>query len=163
MSSVFIEPSYLSDSLAMIFQCFFFPLNFLKYMHQTPSRHIWQYLVFSRTFPDNSGGKEYTFDAGNPGSIPGLGRFPCRWDRLPTQVLLSFSGSSDGKESTCSVRDLGLILVGEISLEEGMTTHSIILAWKIPMDRGAWRATIHGVRHDWVTKCSILFLFYYEL
>ena len=33
----------------------------------------------------------------------------------------------------------------EDSLEEGMTTHSSILAWRIPMDRGAWRAAAHGV------------------
>ena len=26
-----------------------------------------------------------------------------------------------------------------------MATHSIVLAWKIPRDRGAWRATIRGV------------------
>ena len=26
-----------------------------------------------------------------------------------------------------------------------MATHSSILAWKIPVDRGAWRATVHGV------------------
>ena len=30
-------------------------------------------------------------------------------------------------------------------LEEGMTTHSSILAWRIRMDRGAWRATVHVV------------------
>ena len=30
-------------------------------------------------------------------------------------------------------------------LEEGMATCSSILAWRIPMDRGAWRATVHGV------------------
>ena len=30
-------------------------------------------------------------------------------------------------------------------LEEGMTIHSSILAWRIPMDRGAWWATAHGV------------------
>ena len=30
-------------------------------------------------------------------------------------------------------------------LEKGMATHSSILAWRIPMDRGAWRATAHGV------------------
>ena len=29
--------------------------------------------------------------------------------------------------------------------EEGMATHSRILAWRIPMDRGAWRATVYGV------------------
>ena len=27
-----------------------------------------------------------------------------------------------------------------------MTTHSSILAWKIPLDRGGWRATVHGVQ-----------------
>ena len=31
----------------------------------------------------------------------------------------------------------------EDPLEEGMTTHSSILAWRIPMDRGAWRAMVH--------------------
>ena len=36
-------------------------------------------------------------------------------------------------------------LRGEDPLEEGMATHSSILAWRIPMDRGAWRATVHGV------------------
>ena len=33
----------------------------------------------------------------------------------------------------------------EDPLEEGMATHFSILAWRIPMDRGAWRATVHGV------------------
>ena len=30
-------------------------------------------------------------------------------------------------------------------LEEEMAVHSGILAWRILMDRGAWRATAHGV------------------
>ena len=29
--------------------------------------------------------------------------------------------------------------------EEGIATHSSMLAWRIPMDRGAWRATVHGI------------------
>ena len=33
----------------------------------------------------------------------------------------------------------------EDPLEEGMETHFNILAWRIPMDGGAWRATVHGV------------------
>ena len=33
----------------------------------------------------------------------------------------------------------------EDPLEEGMATHSSTLAWRIPMDRGAWRAIVHGV------------------
>ena len=39
------------------------------------------------------------------------------------------------------VQSLGL----EYPLEDGMATHSSILAWRIPMDRGAWQATVHGV------------------
>ena len=30
-----------------------------------------------------------------------------------------------------------------------MATHSSILAWRIPMDRGAWRTTVHGVTKSW--------------
>ena len=30
-------------------------------------------------------------------------------------------------------------------LEKGMATHSSIPAWRIPTDRGPWRATVHGV------------------
>ena len=33
----------------------------------------------------------------------------------------------------------------EDPLKEGMATHSSILAWRIPVDRGAWWATVHGV------------------
>jgi len=37
----------------------------------------------------------------------------------------------------------------EDPLEEGMATHSSILAWRISMDRGAWWATVHGVAESW--------------
>ena len=30
-------------------------------------------------------------------------------------------------------------------LEEGMATHSTILAWRSPLDRGAWWVILHGV------------------
>ena len=38
----------------------------------------------------------------------------------------------------------------EDPLEEGMATSSSssILAWRIPMDTGAWQATVHGVITD---------------
>ena len=39
------------------------------------------------------------------------------------------------------VRSLGW----EDPLEEGMATHSSILAWRTPMDRGAWQAMVHRV------------------
>ena len=43
------------------------------------------------------------------------------------------------------VRSLGQ----EDPLEEGMATHTDILAWRIPMHRGAWRATVYGVTESW--------------
>ena len=43
------------------------------------------------------------------------------------------------------VRSLGR----EDPLEKEMTTHSSTLAWRIPMDRGAWWATVHGVANSW--------------
>ena len=45
------------------------------------------------------------------------------------------------------IRDADLLLYGEREdpLEEGMATHSSILDQRIPMDRGAWWATVHKV------------------
>ena len=37
----------------------------------------------------------------------------------------------------------------EDPLQEGMATHSSILAWRILMNRGAWRALVHGVTDSW--------------
>ena len=73
-----------------------------------------------------------------------------RWrrDRLTTPVFLGFPGGRDGKESTCNEGVLGSIpgLVG--LLEEGLATHSSILAWRIPIDRGAWLAIVYGVANS---------------
>ena len=59
-------------------------------------------------------------------------------DQLPrfkSQVypMKGFPGGSDGKESTCNAGDLGW----EDPLEKETATHCNILAWRIPMDRGA--------------------------
>ena len=37
----------------------------------------------------------------------------------------------------------------EDSLEKSMATHCSILAWRIPMERGAWWATVHGIAKSW--------------
>ena len=37
----------------------------------------------------------------------------------------------------------------EDPLEEGMATHCSILAWEIPMDRGAWQAAVHRIVKGW--------------
>ena len=59
---------------------------------------------------------------------------------------------SDGGTSLMLVKDLPAMqetwvrsLGWEDPMEEGLATHSCILAWRIPMDRGAGWATVHGV------------------
>ena len=60
-------------------------------------------------FPHSSVGKESTYNAGDPGSIPGSGRSPGEGLGLPTAVFLGFPCGSASKESACNVGDLGLI------------------------------------------------------
>ena len=36
----------------------------------------------------------------------------------------------------------------EDPLDGSMAAHSSILSWRIPMDRGAWQATVHGVANS---------------
>ena len=45
---------------------------------------------------------------------------------------MGFPGGSDGKEPACNAGDLGSICGSGRSPEEGMATHSGILAWRIP-------------------------------
>ena len=75
-------------------------------------------------FPHSSVGKESTFNAGDPGSIPGSGRSPGE----VIDYTLSFHCGSVGKESTYNAGDLGL---GR-SPTEGKAIYSSILAWRIP-------------------------------
>ena len=100
-------------------------------------------------FPDSSVGKESTCNAGDPCSIPGSGRsaaegigYPLQysWASLVAQLVKNLPAMWEAW-----VRSLG----GEDSLEEGIVTHSSVLAWRISMDRRAWRATVHGTTKSW--------------
>ena len=47
------------------------------------------------------------------------------------------------------MQEIGVRSLGwEDPLENEMTTHSSILAWKNSMVRGAWWATVHGVAKE---------------
>ena len=49
-------------------------------------------------------------------------------------------------KNTPAKRDTWIRFLGwEDPLEEGMATHSSSLAWRIPIDRGTWWTTVHGV------------------
>ena len=62
--------------------------------------------------------------------------FVLSWASLVAQMVKNLPATQE-----TWVRSLGW----EDPLEEGMATHSSILAWRIPVDRGAWLAAVHGV------------------
>ena len=74
-----------------------------------------------------------------------VGKLCWRRDRLPTPLFLSFPGGSDDEESACNTGDLGLIPGLGRSPGGGHGNPLPLLAWRISMDRGAWRAIVHGV------------------
>ena len=83
-------------------------------------------------FPHSSVGKESACNAGDPGSIPGLGRsageevgYPLQysWASLVAQLLKNLPAMQE-----TWVGSLGW----EDPLEKGKATHSSILAWRIP-------------------------------
>ena len=75
---------------------------------------------FSLSLPDSSVGKEFACNAGDPGSILGLGRSAGEGrNKLPTLVFLAFPYGSGGKESACNAGDLGSIPGLERSPGEG--------------------------------------------
>ena len=63
---------------------------------------------------------------------------------------LDFPSGSDSKDLPAMEETQVQSLGQEDPLEKKMATHSSILAWKNPMDRGAWKATVHriAVGHD---------------
>ena len=86
---------------------------------------------FIKCFPNSSVGKESACNAGDPGSIPGLGRsagerigYPlqCSWASLVAQLVKNLPAMGTWVQS----------LGWEDPLEKGKAIHSSILAWRIP-------------------------------
>ena len=63
--------------------------------------------------------------------------------------MSGFLGDSIGKESVYNAEDSGSILGWKEPLKKEMVTHSSTLCLGNPMDRGAWRATVHGAAKSW--------------
>ena len=102
-----------------------------------------------------------TKNPGRDSSDPPL--LPPSWHEIKTIILGSihwrlepsqgFPCGSDGKESAHSAVDQGVwSLSWEDPVEEGIATHSSILAWRIPWTEEPGRLQSMGlqrVRHDW--------------
>ena len=62
----------------------------------------------------------------------------------PLQYFLYFPSGSDSREFTCNAEDMGSI-PGLGRSSGGGDGNPGNFAWKIPMERGAWWATVHGI------------------
>ena len=96
-------------------------------------------------FSGGSAGKESACNARDIGSISGSGRFPGKgiddplqyfWDSHMAQLVKNLPAMQETWAQSPGQKD---------TLEEGMATHSSILAQRIPTDRGAWQAIVYGV------------------
>ena len=73
---------------------------------------------------------------------------------------VGFPGASDGKESACDAEDVGnegsILGLGR-SPGEGDDNPLQYSFLENPMDRGAWRATVHGVTKHWTRLSDFTF------
>ena len=102
------------------------------------------------SFPGSSAGKESACNAGDVGSIPGLGRSPGEGIGYPLQNSWASLVAQMVKNPPAMQETWVCSLGWEDSLEEDMATHSSILDWRISMDRESpWWAIVHGVTKSW--------------
>ena len=139
--------------------------------------------------PCGSAGKESTCNAGDVGSIPGLGRSPGEEKGYPLQYScmvnsMDYTVHESHKESDTTewlswasllahlVKHLPVMRENQVGsqgwedpLEKEMATHSSILTWKIPWTEEPCRLQSMGsqrVGHDWATSLSFYFIFWQE-
>ena len=83
-------------------------------------------------FPDSSDGKEFTCNAGDPGSIPGLGRSLGEGICYSRQCFGASLVAQLVKNPPAMQETWVQSLDWEDPLDKGKATHSSILAWRIP-------------------------------
>ena len=84
--------------------------------------------------------------------IPGLGSSPGEGIGYPLQYSWASLLAQTVKNLPVMQETWVQYLGWEDPLEEGMTTQSSVLAWRIPMDRRDWKATVHGVAKSDTTE-----------
>ena len=68
---------------------------------------------------------------------------------MSRREVLAFLGGSDGKKSACNAGDLGSIPGLGRFPGEGNGCPLQYSCLENPMDKGAWRVTVHGVTKSW--------------
>ena len=101
-------------------------------------------------FLGSSADKESTCNAGDPGSIPGWGRFPGEGIGYPPHY--SWASLVAQMVKNLPVQETWIRLLGwKDALEKGMATHFSILVWRIPWTEEPGRLHSMGLQragHD---------------
>ena len=103
-----------------------------------------------QNFLGSSAGKESACNLGDLGSVPGLGRSPGEGIGYPPQYFWASLVAQTVKNLPAIWETWALSLGWEDPLEEGMATHTSILAWRTVMDREACLAIVHGIAKSWM-------------
>jgi len=98
----------------------------------------------TKSLPGSSAGKKSACNAGDPNFIPGSGRSPEEVIGYPFQYSWASLVVQVVKNPPAMWETWVPSLGWEDPLKGDMATHSNILAWEIPMDRGALWAIVHG-------------------
>ena len=78
---------------------------------------------------------------GEPGGLPSMGLHRVGHDRSDLAAAAGKNTLAMQETQKTQIQSLDR----EDPLEEGLETHSNILAWRIPMDRGAWQAIVQRI------------------
>ena len=128
--------------------------NVVVYSYKFPSKHclsaspkFWYIIVWG--FPDSSAGKESSCNAGDLGSIPGLGRspgegkgYPLQYSGLEVHGLYSPRGEGNGNplQYSCLENPGGLLSIG---------SHRVGHNWGHLACMHACMHIVHGVAKSW--------------
>ena len=156
----FLETATVPDMPSKYFMCTYFPFCRTKCEKDVDSGLRFSKISIFRAssstflgFPGSSAGKESTCNAGDPGSVSGSESCPGEGIRY----LLQYSGASLVAQTAKNLPAMWETWVRSLGWKdpskEGMANHPSILAWRTPVDRGAWQATVHGVT-KFRTQCT---------
>ena len=143
-----LRPIFWSILIFLKFEPFLLLRHLTQFPHQillNNAFYICETLESSKGFSSSSAGKKSAFNARDPSQSPGLGRSPGGETDYPLQRSWASLVAQMVKDLPAVQQTWVQSLSWEDPPKKGMATNSSIPAWRIPTDREAWRAIVHGV------------------
>ena len=116
--------------------------------------HMWGTHCITESMPASAMETTSNFHSFRTGPKVGKPITVLSWDIALLRKTSGFSGGSVSKESACNARDLGSIPRSGRSPGGGNSYPLQYSCLENSMDRGAWRATVHGVAKSHIQLSS---------